>query len=189
MLACQADGGPACRQRGICAWADLRSDPLLQLPSLLSHLDREKKNFKNLLHICVPLIEANNKGEAEAHAGARTDTEVENVRPGCCTMCPHACVRGAVRGAAARGAHGSTGVRRGRGRKRACARCVAWAQGEAANAGCPMAVAKMPSRRVTMAVAASLALVGSGEAFLQAPVIKGASHLETREGERQERER
>jgi hypothetical protein len=41
-----------------------------------------------------------------------------------------------------------------------------------------MAVAKMPSRRVTMAVAASLALVGSGEAFLQAPVIKGASHLE-----------
>ena len=60
------------------------------------------------------------------------------------------------------------------------------AQGEAADAGCPMAVAKMPSRRVTMAVAASLALVGSGEAFLQAPVIKGASHLET---ERQEQVR
>jgi len=37
-----------------------------------------------------------------------------------------------------------------------------------------------------MAVAASLALVGSGEAFLQAPVIKGASHLET---ERQEQVR
>jgi len=53
-----------------------------------------------------------------------------------------------------------------------------WAQGQATDAGCPMAVAKMPSRRVTMAVAASLALVGSGEAFLQAPVIKGASHLE-----------
>merc|ERR1719329_252578 len=32
----------------------------------------------------------------------------------------------------------------------------------------------MPSRRMSMAVAASLALVGSGEAFLQAPVIKGA---------------
>ena len=54
--------------------------------------------------------------------GARTDAGVENVRPRCCTMCQHACVRGAVRGGRPRGADRITGVRRGR--AQACGRAL-----------------------------------------------------------------